>query len=308
MVVEPGRPRIGARSCWARRCTWHGPCGGAVVAIGPEPGRRPVELASVGRGRRRVHRGHGRRGGRGRRAGPVVRGTLAVGRAGPGHAVGRARWHRADGGAPRGGAHRRRRGVRRRGRPAGGVEARLRRRPGGRHPCRSGVQMATVRPGVLPLPGPARRRAPVPVDTVEGATAGGCGSSTSGPRRRRRGPPGGADSRDGGPGRRPRGVRGARPAAEGARRRAGRHAQGDRQGMAAPGPPDRHHRAQRGPGPVRRHRRVGEVQPHRRRARGAGTIVAINNDPDGPRSSNGPTSPSSADWHEVVPLLVDALG
>ena len=59
----------------------------------------------VGRGPRRVLRGHGRRGGRGPGAGRVVRRIAAVGRVGSGHVVG-TRGGGAGRGAPRGRAHR----------------------------------------------------------------------------------------------------------------------------------------------------------------------------------------------------------
>ena len=41
-------------------------------------------------------------------------------------------------------------------------------------------------------------------------------------------------------------------------------------------------------------------------ARGAGTVVAVNIDPGGPRSCEWADVAIVGDWHEVVPLLVDA--
>ena len=92
-------------------------------------------------------------------------------------------------------------------------------------------------------------------------------------------------------------------AARPARRRAGGHPQGDRPGLAAPRPPDRHHRPQHLAPPLRRPRPRREVQPHGRRP--AQRAPSSPSTPTAtPRSSTRSTSASSATWADVVPALV----
>ena len=106
--------------------------------------------------------------------------------------------------------------------------------------------------------------------------------------------------------RRARRVRRARTAARRARRRARRDAQGHRQGLAAPRPPDRHHRPHDRAPPVRQHRRERQVQPHGRRAR-RGHRARDQPRPGRADLRRTPTSASSATGTTSLPLLVEQL-
>ena len=255
VVLEPGRPLVdaellGRAPAWRKRSAVVSspsdrlPPKVAHAAIGPA--EHEVQAGDTGdEGRGRLARemgalgadevvelfgepvGGGRRG----RPGGLGEGPAAVGGAGTEHDL------RARGGGPgrrgpqcrtRGRRHR----PRRRRRPLGGGQARLLRRPGGRHLVCLGLQMVTVRPGCSAIAAP--RRAPAGC-TARLVAPRRVTRVSSRPRRRRRGSS---------PGRRRdrRGDRGAaggvlepQPTGRGAGSRAGRHEKGDRQGVGSAG-------------------------------------------------------------------------
>ncbi len=304
VVVEPDRPRL-ARELLGEAVHIADAVSGTVVAVGPDLGDAG-RLAVMGRGPGRVVRGHGRRRGRGPGPGGVVRRIAPVGCAGAGNIVGTR-----GGGAGRGSAS----GP---GSPvtpwASGWRAAAWWRgsrpsaeawspPSGSN---SGVQMATVRPGVLPLRAPRPAGPVVPVETLSADTRGRVEVLDAG--------------RD--------------DEVEALLAARGIVAVG--QGVA----PEEYGEldtlckvlgAEMGAtrkvtdkGWLPRARQIGitghSVAPalyvaigvsgkfnHVVGARGAGTIVAINSDPEA-RILEWADVGIVADWHEVVPLLVDALG
>ena len=161
----------------------------------------------------------------------------------------------------------------------------------------SPVQMATVRPGILPLLQPAGRRAArgrAP-DGRASESRRGAVTPSRGRHRRARAR---RDRDRRGRRRRPELLRRARAAARALGRRARGHSQGDRQGLDAARTTDRDNRP-RHLAPLYIALGTSGKYNHTVGVRSAGTIVAVNPDPDAPVFEFADVG-IVGDWREVV--------